>query len=123
MRKVVSLFITLAVLVWLMPLGAFIKPSEEKSACGGKRAFHMCSMMQAKADPNPSTTPVFQSASGFEHQAKSQASGGGNEFEVLNGQAPLKAGRFLRVGDPLIFFHRERLVNLLDPPPEARPLV
>lgn len=45
MKRITASFLFIAVVLWLMPLGAFIKPSQEKTACDGKRAFHMCSMM------------------------------------------------------------------------------
>ncbi|MGH7197570.1 MAG: hypothetical protein ACREH5_02360 [Candidatus Omnitrophota bacterium] len=122
MRKIFSAFVVLCVLAWLLPLGAFIKPFQEKSSCGGKRAFHMCSMMQSEADPSSSTTPAFQSASGFDHQAKSQASGGGNDLTMSRDAAHLAADPFLKLNEPPLFLYCQRFVNLLDPPPKARPL-
>jgi len=34
--------------LWLLPLGAFIKPAQEKIACGGQRAICLCSHAKAK---------------------------------------------------------------------------
>jgi hypothetical protein len=96
--KAVSLFLAIALFAWLMPLGAFIKKTEEKTACGGKRAFHMCSMMQESqpTQEGPSDGVVkFTSASGSVE--KSQPSGsGGNEFfsDVLSAALLERAGRF-----------------------------
>ncbi len=79
-KSIVSAALSLAFCAWILPLGAFIKPSQEKTACGGARAFHMCTMgMQAekKADSDKIT---FTSASAAEKTNKPAASSGGNSF-------------------------------------------
>lgn len=56
-----------------MPLGAFIKPSQEKTACDGKRPFHMCSMMKAPVKKSPPPGVSIQSASSTARSAVSSA--------------------------------------------------
>lgn len=46
--KLVSFILSITVLAWILPLGYFIKPSQEKIACDGQRAFHMCTMNLVK---------------------------------------------------------------------------
>ena len=77
MFRIASSFLTVCLFLWVLPLGAFIKPGQEETACGGKRAFHMCcSMGMGKVNPNPSSKVTFTNASDFGHGAKSSASAG-----------------------------------------------
>lgn len=74
MTKAVSSFLTLALLLWVLPLGAFIKSSQEKTACGGGRAFHMCAAMaQVHTD---SGKVSIASTSSVEKTQKSASSAG-----------------------------------------------
>lgn len=44
-----NIFIVFAFVLWILPLGVFIKPIDEKKVCDGKRAICMCSFKgQAK---------------------------------------------------------------------------
>ncbi len=85
MFKLVSSVTILAMFCWVLPLGSFIKPSQEATACGGNRAFHMCSMMGGKAKTPVSGKVSFTSASSVEKTAKSSASSGNDllPIEVL----------------------------------------
>ena len=74
-RKGIALFSLLALGLWLLPLGAFIKASEEAVACGGKRAFHCC-MMSGKVHTDNSGKVSFSNAGSAEKTAKSSAAGG-----------------------------------------------
>lgn len=77
MRRSLVLFVLACLVVWLMPLGAFIKPSQEKTACGGGRAFHMCSMMSGKAHTDNGSSKILLTDGGnVEKTAKSSTSGG-----------------------------------------------
>ncbi|MCB9771606.1 MAG: hypothetical protein H6754_03565 [Candidatus Omnitrophica bacterium] len=40
-----NIFIVFAFVLWILPLGVFIKPIDEKKVCDGKRAICMCSHM------------------------------------------------------------------------------
>lgn len=63
-----------------MPLGAFIKPSQEKIACDGKRAFHMCSMMGQTSDKSDTVSITVSSGTG--NSAKN--AGAGDDAALLN---------------------------------------
>ena len=83
MFRPISILLAASIFLWVLPLGAFIQPSQEKMACGGNRAFHMCSCAtdgaQAKKDPGPQKIS-FTSASGMEKTNKADMSSGGNDF-------------------------------------------
>lgn len=119
-----SSFIALACFcLWILPLGAFIKPSQEGTACGGKRAFHMCSMEMGKARPPESSQKIsFTNASGFGHQGKSSASTSGDDFvAVSRGRSSLEDS--FRHYDFLLLFAYSFFRDSIDPPPKVLPLV
>ncbi len=64
MKRITALFSLVTVILWLMPLGAFIKPSQEKTACDGKRAFHMCSMMAQTSEKSDTVSITVPSGAG-----------------------------------------------------------
>ena len=45
MKRLLALFLLIGFVCWIMPLGYFIKPSQEKTVCDGQRAMCMCSVM------------------------------------------------------------------------------
>ncbi len=47
MNRSAASFALIAFFLWILPLGSFIRPADEESACGGKRAMHMCGMKTA----------------------------------------------------------------------------
>jgi hypothetical protein len=42
MKKSLILFLAVSFIIWILPLGYFIKPSQQKIACDGQRAMCMC---------------------------------------------------------------------------------
>lgn len=42
MKQLQSIITIILFLVWILPLGTFIKPEKEKLACNGKRAICLC---------------------------------------------------------------------------------
>jgi hypothetical protein len=106
MFRLSSIVTILCFFLWILPLGAFIKPSQEDTACGGKRAFHMCmcSMGMGKIRPSESTQKIsFANASDFGHQGKSSAGASGDDFllDIVNrDQKSLASKHFLTA------FHR-----------------
>lgn len=81
MLRSVSPLLVVCFFAWILPLGAFIRPSQEKAACGGNRAFHMCTMemSQPQKDPGPQKVS-FTGGSGVEKTNKSASGSGGNDF-------------------------------------------
>lgn len=55
-----------------MPLGAFIAPSKEALACGGKRAICLCTHLMGKERPKVQSTVAKRAAS--THKEESAAS-------------------------------------------------
>src|SRR5208283_4955065 len=49
MRETVGGLTAVVFFIWLLPLGIFIKPSQEKVACDGQRAICMCHAFVPKA--------------------------------------------------------------------------
>jgi hypothetical protein len=52
MRRWTSVVLTVAFILWILPLGIFIAPSKEKLFCDGQRAICMCSHI-GKHHPAP----------------------------------------------------------------------
>ena len=42
MNKIISLITISIFFIWILPLGVFIKPENEKKACNGQRAICLC---------------------------------------------------------------------------------
>lgn len=71
MKKTALSFITIVFVLWLLPLGVFIKPAQEKTACGGQRAICLCSHRgeaAAKAKPMEAST-TYKSAAASQKEA------------------------------------------------------
>jgi len=63
MRAWCSIFTGILFFVWILPLGAFIKPSDEKKACNGKRAICLCSHLFAKQTAKYAGKTLLKNAS------------------------------------------------------------
>ncbi len=61
--------------IWILPLGFFIKPSQEKMACNGQRAICLCTHTKAKVKNNPIAGFGLKASS--EHNKEANASSGG----------------------------------------------
>ena len=81
MRVRIAAFVTCAAFfLWIVPLGVFIRPSQEGKTCGGKRAFHMCHMGGAKAASTPAPAgPAVSAFAGF-HALPDASDGGSSEL-------------------------------------------
>lgn len=76
--KLIRIIIACIFLLWIIPLGVFIKPVNEKELCGGKRAICLCTHMTAK-DASAGIDVTFSPA-----PAKSESSSCAYPFLVLN---------------------------------------
>jgi hypothetical protein len=63
LTRLISSITVIGVLFWLLPLGAWIKPSQENKACNGQRAFHMCTQMMKTNEAATSKIKFGQSHS------------------------------------------------------------
>lgn len=113
--RLFSLFLSVALSAWLLPLGAFIKPSQEKIACGGNRAMHMCSMNDpARVNTDTSDKVTFSSA-GAERTQKPPASDDGLFLSAGNGlDAALDTASMGSDNHPFSFY---LLIRPIDPIP------
>lgn len=51
MHRLFTSFVIAIFTLWILPLGAFIKPYQEALICGGKRAICLCSHKSVKSSP------------------------------------------------------------------------
>lgn len=119
MKRLFSFVTVVCFSAWLLPLGNFIKPSQEKTACGGDRAFHMCSMMApAQIDDNSSAGKVsFTSASGVEKTQKSPASAGNDLFAAASlARTP---DLISKLSEARLIFPSKTFYFSIDPVPKA----
>ncbi len=83
MKHFVSFFTIIVFFLWLLPLGVFIKASQEKIACGGKRAICLCSHKPEEGKPAHAAEAQTSYQSGFA-QVHELASGVTYPFESVN---------------------------------------
>ena len=107
-----------AIFAWMLPLGSFIKPSQEKTACGGKRAFHMCSMMKKAAAERTEGRVVFTNGSGAQNNPL-QGSGGPEDW-LLPRALPRPRFEKSFYSMPRIFFPKSYFLFPNTPPPKAK---
>jgi hypothetical protein len=112
----VSAFTAVCLCLWLMPLGAFIKPAQEKLACGGKRAFHMCCAMSGKAPAKAAGTGLSAPGSQTDRGAKASASGS-DDFLPLEMRVRERRS-YSRVYSPAVLPGYACFQSLRTPPPD-----
>jgi hypothetical protein len=78
MKRALSLFLLVSFILWVLPLGVFIKPCQEKLLCDGQRAMCMCCMMKPKASDKAMEAGIVLKAGTSSN--KENPSGGGNSF-------------------------------------------
>ena len=114
--------LTLVFFAWLLPLGAFIRPAQEGTACGGKRAMHMCSMGMARA-PKTQKPPAGVSVTapgGFYSGAKSPGSAGNDLLSQIRLNPFFDQGGRLSPSAPLPSF--QEFPQSVFRPPAFQPL-
>ena len=79
MVKCISAFVLFAFIIWILPLGIFIKPFQEKLTCGGQRAICLCTHLTDKKGQKPGGKILFQKASAAQKEQAS-SSGGAHQF-------------------------------------------
>ena len=79
MRRLILSLTVVLFFVWLLPLGIFIKPSQEKVACDGQRAICMCCChMFKKTSNSPGKVMLSGATQGTSKEAPS--SGGASNY-------------------------------------------
>lgn len=80
MRNVVLLSVAFSFFIWILPLGVFIKPAQEKLACDGQRAVCMCSHGMSQPLVHKAGETIYQSPGGFTTKEHHNPGGGSNQF-------------------------------------------
>lgn len=78
MSRASALFTLTVFFVWILPLGVFIKPWQEKAACGGQRAICLCSNLINKSEGK--AAPVNTLRAVPPTQQKESGAGASSEF-------------------------------------------
>src|SRR5438552_3879880 len=87
MKTLLPLFLTLSFILWILPLGIFIKPSHEKLACDGQRAVCMCHALIPKSSDKAMEPGIALKAGSSTN--KENAPGAGSYFISLKTTAAL----------------------------------
>ncbi len=82
MRHLVSMLTVFLFFIWILPLGFFIKPSQEKVACNGQRAICLCSHLVAKQAVKNVGKMIYKNGGGS-HQKENNGSGGSSHHYLL----------------------------------------
>jgi hypothetical protein len=79
MNKLLASFLLLCFILWILPLGFFIKPAMQKLACDGQRAMCMCYAMGHKPADKAMETGISLKA-GVSSNKENPSSGSSNYF-------------------------------------------
>jgi hypothetical protein len=79
MNKLLSSFLVISFILWILPLGIFVKPSQEKLACDGQRAICMCHALVLKESDKAMEAGINLKAGSSTNKENSSA-GAGNYF-------------------------------------------
>jgi hypothetical protein len=79
MKRLLASFLVISFIVWILPLGYFIKPSQQKLACDGQRAMCMCYAMGHKS-PDKAMEAGISLKAGSSTNKENSSGGGGNYF-------------------------------------------
>jgi len=77
MSKLTTSLLLTSFILWILPLGIFIKPSQEKFACDGQRAMCMCRVMMHKSSDKVITGIVLKVGTSTN---KENSSGGASNY-------------------------------------------
>jgi hypothetical protein len=83
MHNAISSVTALLFFIWILPLGIFIKPSQEKMACNGQRAICLCSHLVAKQEPKNAGKTIYKGSGSAQ---KEQNGSGGSSHHFLHAQ-------------------------------------
>ncbi len=119
MRFLISLLTTVLFLIWILPLGIFIKPSQEKIACNGQRAICLCSHTKvAKARSKP--IEGFGLKANSNSNKESNASGGGTGHYYLAAHLPAKNNLTMRaLNDSMFLDYRNPFLRSIEHIPKV----
>ena len=116
MKRNIALSLIVLFFVWILPLGVFIKPGQEKLACNGQRAICLCSSHLAK-NTEPTSVRVFSAPIAHSHE-KSPSSGSSHDF-LANNTLNDFIGRHSALKFSTVASYQFNLVKALDPVPKV----
>lgn len=118
MRKGIFSLTALLFFIWILPLGYFIKPSQEKIACDGQRAICLCSQKQAKTKSSPISGYGLKASS--DANKETSASGGGAGHYYLAAHLPIQNGLSVRaLNDSIILAYRNPFLSSIEHVPKV----
>jgi len=80
MRRIISTLIIFLFFIWILPLGAFIRPEKEEKACNGQRAICLCSHLLAKHRPQQVASSLLKNGTGT---AQKESPGSASHFFIF----------------------------------------
>ena len=80
MQRAVPSLLVIFFILWILPLGYFIKPSQQKTFCDGQRGMCMCTMFMVKKAPSHSPNQISMPSPSSNHESSS--SGGAGSYFV-----------------------------------------
>ncbi len=92
MRRFIGFLTVLLFFIWILPLGIFIKPSQEKVACDGQRAICLCSHLIAKQEAKNAGKTIYKGSGAAQ---KEQNGPGGSSHHFLVAQKKNQINRQL----------------------------
>ncbi len=109
--------VTLLFFIWILPLGIFIKPSQEKIACDGQRAICLCSHAKSKIKSSPIEGYGLKSNSNTSKE--SNASGGAGHY-YLAAHLPIQNNLAVRVlNDAMFLAYRNPFLRSIEHIPKV----
>jgi hypothetical protein len=95
MLRLRNILVVIVFVLWILPLGVFIKPTDEKKVCGGQRAICLCSHIIKGKDDRSKKIILAHPPS----PEKENAPSGGNNGQFLavnvNNPNPLLSAKLL----------------------------
>lgn len=119
MRFSVSSLTMLLFFIWILPLGFFIKPSQEASACGGQRAVCLCSHTDAKAAKAKVAGFGFQQGGASANKEAASSGGGAGHYYLAFHQMTAKVALILEHRHDLLLSYRNPSLSVTDHVPKA----
>ncbi len=104
---------------WLLPLGIFIKPAQEKIACDGQRAVCLCTnTAQARGKNISLEGHSFKNNSKSNKESNASGGGAGHYYLVAHSHAE-QALRILNLHDFMLFAYGNPFLRTIDHVPKA----
>jgi hypothetical protein len=116
MKRFLSFLTSFLFLIWILPLGVFIKPSQEKEFCNGRRAICLCTKLMAKMKDQGCTKKIWIQNAPVKEEGPS--AGFNQHFLLSQMSLFLKSSHFASIilqQNPYQFL----LVRQLDPVPKV----